>query len=246
MPRFKHYRFDAAGVIDGKLDTCWQPAGKDSGFSWLRFTLAKSGAVGGLTIHNGFQRKDALGDLFRLNSRLDDAWVIFDDGQAERIKLKPNKRGAQTVTFRQSHETAHVTLVVREAEPGDKWQHLGISEVAVLRGAPVKTAKAPAPCGSKEAAPRQLALVRYCELAARATADIDVEACSLALVDAFLLCRVDGHPVKPIKRDVAATDATIGYNDIDVELEFEMEFSRKPGGAWRVTDLVTGNNGEEN
>ena len=69
---WKTYTFGGDQLIDGHLDTSWQPIDKRFGGlgQWFELQLDREAALSKITIANGLQRKDALGDLFVLNNRV--------------------------------------------------------------------------------------------------------------------------------------------------------------------------------
>jgi len=83
MPKWKGYPFDGSNLIDGRFDTSWQPAKKDTiGVGeWVELDLGAAYQIDHIEIVQGLQKVDPkLGDLFCRNNRFAEAYLFFDDG----------------------------------------------------------------------------------------------------------------------------------------------------------------------
>jgi len=94
QPRGKSYAYAPKNLTDGKLDTSWQPRASDTGGvgATLTIKLARKADVGLIQIANGFQREDALGDLFLGNNRARYAFVTLGDGPKQLVHFAPSER----------------------------------------------------------------------------------------------------------------------------------------------------------
>lgn len=129
---FDEYDFSAKNILDGQLDTSWQPAPQKGGVGeWVRVEFAEEVQVDGLAVANGFQRHDRLGDLFILNNRLAKARVEFSDGASQEIVLDGNRRGFQQLMLRPV-KTKSLRLVALAVARGARWSDLALSELVVL------------------------------------------------------------------------------------------------------------------
>jgi len=122
------YRFTADQLVDGNLFTCWQASSSQD--PWVRLDFGGDRLVSRVEVANGFQRTDALGDLFTMNDRIRVARIVFiGDGEtAETIAFLPDEVGYKAFTFVPQRCRA-IRIEVRETWPGTKWRHLSISEV---------------------------------------------------------------------------------------------------------------------
>src|SRR5688572_19624823 len=64
------YTFVATNLLDGAVETSWQPAKNDRGPHWVRLELDDEVTITAIAIANGFQIKDRYGDEFLLNRRI--------------------------------------------------------------------------------------------------------------------------------------------------------------------------------
>lgn len=133
LPPWKGYRFDADQLKDGSLNTSWQPLDKRRGGVGQKVTLGFSGPrrVSAITIANGFQREDKLGDLFVLNNRARNIRLTFSDGSQLRFELAKDARGSTRFDFKPRLIT-QVELEVLSIWRGEKWNDLAISEIEIL------------------------------------------------------------------------------------------------------------------
>jgi len=178
-----------ARLVDRDPTTTWQPAGRSPRFAWVRFDLATTARVDGLVITHGPPSVDGTRDTFNATGRIRSAWILFDDGEAEVIRLDPHRRGPRRIILARLHTTRSVTLVIRDFELGERWNHLSLAEVAITGrpdGAAPESASDAAPtCGTRDWRPLRDAVVSYCG-AAETAAD-----CEDPLLDIILACRSD-------------------------------------------------------
>lgn len=132
LPDWRGYSFRPELAFDGRLDTSWQPQRPGVG-AWIRIEFRRQVVVEGLDVANGFQREDALGDLFVQNARVARAHVKLCGHEDEPIALAfdPDRRGFSRFTF-PATTTDCLTLVVDEISPGTRWPDVAISEIRVL------------------------------------------------------------------------------------------------------------------
>ncbi len=88
--------------------------------------------IDAIEIANGFQRKDSLGDLFLANARARHITISLDGKPAVVVELGKQQRGYVRVPIGgQRAET--VRLTIDSVWPGNKWQDVALSEVAIIR-----------------------------------------------------------------------------------------------------------------
>jgi len=238
MPPGDSYRYDARHLVDGDSRTSWQPAGRAPYFAWVRLELANPAQVDGLIVHNGHQHEDASGDLFTATARVRRAWVLFDDGSSEVIRLDPGRRGPRRVVFSGLRTTRSVTLVVRDFELGERWNHLAISEITVT-GRPVPAeslASSPATgramCGSGGWVHFRDAVVRYCGDPHRASR------CEDPVLDVVLRCRTDPSvELRPINWDDRGAGGKVRWSYPGRWFELTVEVEPDRGDLWRVSRI---------
>ncbi len=130
------YRFDAAHLHDGKLDTSWQPSPSKQGGAGAKVTLhlATPTDVVMVRLANGFQRKDALGDLFALNNRASKVYIGLFGSNGHLVDLPTDKRGFTEIpVYAVEEPTKRLTLEIFEVARGARWNDVALSEVEVLR-----------------------------------------------------------------------------------------------------------------
>ncbi len=120
-------------AFDGEVITCWQDGVKGYGEGeWLiAFNPDKSAVtVSSITVYNGYQNtkyNSKSKDMFKINSRVSDFTLEFDDGTTESFTLADNK-DAQTFQFSQ-RETCYVRFIIDGAYKGKKYKDTCISEI---------------------------------------------------------------------------------------------------------------------
>lgn len=226
-------------LADGDPETWWQPAGRSPRFAWVRFELAAPARVDGLVIANGVLGQSGDDGDFSTLGRLRSAWVLFDDGSAEVIRLDPKQRSPRWVILARAHTTRALTLVVRDVERGERWNHLALSEVSITgrldteaTAGPSSLPPSPDPCSSPGWLPLRDAMVAYC-------GDPDTASrCEDPLLDVVLGCRADpGHPLPaldltPTNKAGTARWAWRGrWFSVQVDLQ-------RAGDRWRATDVT--------
>lgn len=202
LPPWKGYRFGVEHLHDGDLTTSWQPLDKRHGGEgqWVELHFAEPRVVSAIQIANGFQRRDAIGDLFLLNARLWRFRLEFSDHTMEYVDLDPSIRGRVRIEF-SPRVVRGVRLVVGATRPGEKWQDLAISEIELLGnrdkpalvedalpsacGLPSTVAKAPCDAGDWRACGLHHGYARRGERRA---------AQQLAVATGEKLCAAPGHP----------------------------------------------------
>ncbi len=221
VPDYRSFSFGADQLVDGRLDTCWQPmSNRPHVGAWVRFDLRSTARIDAVDIANGFQRTDALGDLFAMNDRLIEGWLVFGPGDAVPFTLDPQKLGYQSVRLDPPRVTDHVTLLVAEGAGGSRWRHLALSEVA-FRG-DVVPEKAPAVglWGELSAA-----LIAYCGDARTSSGCAPVLARWLSVGSEAGAKQISGAS----DRRQVVFDGSGASHAVD--------FERSGGGPWKVTGL---------
>lgn len=125
------YTFVATNLVDGALNTSWQPASSDHiSPKWIRLDFDGEVTVTSVAIANGFQAKDRYGDEFLLNSRIAMARLRFEDSSEVPIRFADNARGyARFVIPKKT--TRSLELLVDGTYAGTKWNDLAISEIEI-------------------------------------------------------------------------------------------------------------------
>ena len=129
LPRWKGYTFAPANLIDGKLDTSWQPKSAQGGVGeWFELEFDTRVRVEKCSIANGLQLKDELGDLFLLNNRIQTAQMVFSDGSSLALEFEPNARGM--IEFPVPKQlTRTIRVEVDSVFKGTKFKDLAVSEI---------------------------------------------------------------------------------------------------------------------
>jgi hypothetical protein len=126
---FKNYRFGAKEAVDGDRGTAWQPA-KGKG-AWIELRFATRVTVTALDIANGFQRTDALGDIFDLNSR-PTSLTLTAEGREVVLSVDGGSREVQHLVLPEPLTTDVLRISVTDRVKGSRWDQVAISEVVVL------------------------------------------------------------------------------------------------------------------
>jgi hypothetical protein len=126
---FRTYRFDASQATDGDLGTAWQP--KAWREAWLELSFDSPTTVVALEVANGFQRRDALGDLFAMNSRPSRVAIAAGDKRFT-LALDPDSRAVQRLPFPEPVTTRVLRITVLERVKGTRWDQVALSEVIIL------------------------------------------------------------------------------------------------------------------
>lgn len=130
-------KFDAAKVIDGSLETCWQEGSAEEKGEWVEVTFGTS-RLDYVVIYSGYQLSN---DAYRANRRPENilvsvnggapvAFVLADSEQPQRLDVDDTP-GATTVRIE------IVTTFDPEATsyPGSPFDDLAISEIRAFGGA---------------------------------------------------------------------------------------------------------------
>ncbi len=136
------YAFGAAQLVDGKLDTSWQPA-RDGQTQVLHLTYAPT-RVQTLRIANGFQRTDLNGDMFVRNRRVARVSVRTSNGH-ERAFDVPDLRGWTELDLGDPQTSDGLAIEVERVHANAEWEDVAMSELALFGPVPSVTAGAAAP-----------------------------------------------------------------------------------------------------
>lgn len=134
---WKHYTFGPSNLIDDKPWTSWQPQRKPTGGAgeWFRITLDAPHVIVGFELANGFQHTDELGDLYRMNSRIENATIAFSDGSKLPVHLA-DVPAPTVITLPTPKRCKWVTITVDSVYPGSQWSDVAVSEFHVLGAEP--------------------------------------------------------------------------------------------------------------
>jgi len=245
LKKWKTFTFDASNLIDGKLDTSWQPAKNETyGVGqWIEFDLGAPYEISRIEISQGLQRVDPkLGDLYCRNNRLATAHVWLDDGTFGAINIgSPTLptfvvnsfyRGWHATPGNEVKTAARRFRIIIEMvlEPVD-WDDLAIAEVKVF-GRPTKYSKVDPKTvvwDKPGAWPFWLAVSNYC-----VAKDSDYRA---RHCDELMRMFPRGHgalgaaitPFKPL------AEAELERGAFQLTFDgYTLAFKRAADGAWRV------------
>jgi len=134
---WKHYTFAPANLIDDNLWSSWQPNRKPAGGvgEWFKITLNTPQAITGFEVFNGFRLIDELGDLYKMNNRIENATVEFSDGSKLPIHFDDVPQAA-VITLPQPKRCEWFKVTVDSVYKGSKWNDLAVSEFHVLSNDP--------------------------------------------------------------------------------------------------------------
>lgn len=195
LPAWKGYTFGADNLIDGRVDTSWQPAKSDTlGVGqWIELDLGAAHTLSRIEIEQGLQKVDPkLGDLYCRNNRFAEALMFFDDGTFTPVLVDPDENPVKVEVFFRGeaapgHEavtvTRYIRLVIRTVQEPVDWKDLAIAELRVFgtpASAPASDAASVA-CDGRGAWPLKAAVTNWCATTLDARARRDCP----ALVRAF-------------------------------------------------------------
>lgn len=250
LPKWKGYTFDAANLIDGRVDTSWQPAKSDTlGVGqWVELDLGEHYQIDRIEIAQGLQKTDPeLGDLFCRNNRFADARIFFEDGTYAAYWAEPFDRELKIESFSRGEDlpenfgkrpvSRFVRLVVRGVHEPVDWKDIAIAEIRVF-GRPASAIPADPKSITWDrpgAWPLKTAVIDAC---AANTAKRTALGCS-TLITAIS----EGHAglitLPPIATaDIAKGRVAFGFTRSLVD--YQVELQREASGSWslkRVTRL---------
>lgn len=133
LKNWKHYTFTPGNLIDDNLWSSWQPKRKPAGGvgEWFKITLSGAQTITGFEIFNGFRLIDELGDLYKMNNRIENATVEFSDGTKLPIHFE-DKPEATIITLPAAKQATWFKVTVDSVYKGTKWNDLAVSEFHVL------------------------------------------------------------------------------------------------------------------
>jgi tetratricopeptide (TPR) repeat protein len=133
LKNWKHYTFTPSNLIDDNLWSSWQPKRKPAGGvgEWFKITLAGSQTITGFEIFNGFRLIDELGDLYKMNNRIENATVEFSDGTKMPLHFADVPEAA-IITLPAPKQCEWFKVTVDSVYKGTKWNDLAVSEFHVL------------------------------------------------------------------------------------------------------------------
>jgi hypothetical protein len=125
--------FGPGNLVDGDLETCWQPLAKDRHGvgEWVSFTFGRTYAITRIDIANGFQRFFQGRDLFLDNARADHVEVDFGVTR-KAVRLRADKRDFLGFSTETPVVTDRLTLRIRSVHYGAQWPDVALSEVRIF------------------------------------------------------------------------------------------------------------------
>lgn len=238
LPPWKGYTFDAANLIDGRLDTSWQPAKMDTmGVGqWVELDLGAMYELSLVEIAQGLQKFDPkLGDLFCRNNRFATAWMLFDDGthtpiwagaDENPVKVELFYRGPALPNRDVKTTTRFIRLVVESVLDPVDWKDMAIAEIRVFGrlSAPAVTPTIIA-CDRPGAWPLRVAVSNFCA----ANVDTRSKRDCAALMRAFAECQA----MPPLDMTEFAKGRLI--QDLAINgTRHRIEFTRSADGTWSI------------
>jgi hypothetical protein len=113
-------------LFDGRLDFGWVEGVKGPGIGEsMALTFAAPVTVTALELWNGYQRSD---DHFKKNARAKKIAVTVDGAEPVEFTLK-DAQGSQKLALPKPASTKSLTLTIKEAYPGSKYDDLVLSEL---------------------------------------------------------------------------------------------------------------------
>lgn len=242
MPKWQGYTFEATNLIDGRVDTSWQPRRSDTlGVGqWVELDLGAYYQVSKIEIEHGLQVVDPkLGDLYCRNNRVSQAYLWFENGTFASIWEEGDKRTSVVEGFYRREEssaseapavTRRLWLVVTMAlEPVD-WKDLAIAEIRVF-GRPTR----PPVVDPQRIAwdqpgsyPFKAAIAELCGV--KSTKEQEAHHCW----DLKFLVTKGVQQLPPIEvKDLAKGRFT--YSFLKINIWHTLEFQSIADGRWKVT-----------
>jgi hypothetical protein len=137
LKNWKHYTFTPSNLIDDNLWSSWQPNRKPAGGvgEWFKITLNTPQTITGFEVFNGFRLIDELGDLYKMNNRIENATVEFSDGSKLPIHFD-DVPAAAVIKLPAAKRCEWFKVTVDSVYKGSKWNDLAVSEFHVLSNDP--------------------------------------------------------------------------------------------------------------
>lgn len=129
------YRFAVAQLVDGNVATSWQPQSTRGGVGEkIVLKLPHRVRLARLEIANGFQLRDRLGDLWRMNNRVRE--VAVRAGGVTLVTPVADEATSAVVLPLPPVDADTIELEILAATRGTRWADLAISELRVFGCAP--------------------------------------------------------------------------------------------------------------
>ena len=130
---WKHYTFTPGNLIDDNLWSSWQPNRKPAGGKgeWFKITLNTPQTITGFEVFNGFRLIDELGDLYKMNNRIENATVEFSDGSKMPLHFD-DVPAAAVISLPAPKKCEWFKVTIDSVYKGSKWNDLAVSEFHVL------------------------------------------------------------------------------------------------------------------
>ena len=254
LPPWKNYTFGAENLIDGRLDTSWQPAkNKTYGVGqWVELDLGGTFNISHVILDLGLQKVDPkLGDLFCRNNRPSEYIILLDDGTNASGSGSESLSYAISDTFCDGERSDPDTvcgktaarrlriIITRVLEPV-VWDDVAIAEIRVY-GTPTPPLPAdgdPIAWNRPGSWPFRTALADFCVTDPISYRTRDCGADTKQLMQGWQPWR--GTPAPPIPR-VDLEGGTYIYRSPPkphksfASKPFEIAFERGGDGVWRAT-----------
>ncbi len=125
--------FGADNLVDGRLETTWQPNAKRTrgAGQWIEFRFSKPQVISRIDLANGFQGDFRGEDMFLPNGRARDVLVELGPHKLP-FTLDVARRGYNAVPISPSVMADRVTIRVVSVEAGTRWPDLAIGDVRIV------------------------------------------------------------------------------------------------------------------
>ena len=131
------YRFGVAQLVDGDTATSWQPqstpsvaGGRGGAGETIILKLPHSVRLARLEIANGFQLRDRLGDLWRMNNRVRE--VAIRAGGVTIVTPVADEATSAVALPLPPVDADTIELEILDVTKGTRWNDLAVSEVRVF------------------------------------------------------------------------------------------------------------------
>jgi len=248
LSKWQGYTFDAANLIDGRVDTSWQPAKSDTlGLGqWVELDLGETHQIDHIEIAQGLQKVDPkLGDLFCRNNRFADARLFFEDGTYAPVWAEPFDREVKIANFYRGDNlpenggkravSRFIRLVVRSVHEPVDWKDMAIAEIRIFgRPAPAIPVDATSIAWDRPGAwPLKTAIIDVC--AAKASKR-ELFGCA-ALIRAISEGQSDFEALAAVPTpDLEKGQVTLGFTSDEVRSHVELQ--KDAAGRWSVKSVT--------
>jgi hypothetical protein len=137
LPEDLGYTFGPHNVLDGTLDTSWQPSAKrQRGVGeWIELRFERPQLVARIDVANGFQSVFRRQDLFVMNARLHEAQIILDSN-IQTFVFERGQRGFVSIPVEPPVLSTFIRIRAVSVYQGTRWPDLALSEIRLFARVP--------------------------------------------------------------------------------------------------------------